>query len=270
MKYQQNLNLFGLAYFSLPNPAESSIATMKYAFEKSSDLQKVTEKFKEQVHNEYDQVWDMMGVARTVLVDSGVTILGLANGYGCHCMFQNDRLKQGAGRGQPMDIFDEKCRVLTKAYNCVSLDDFDENLNQNCEEPWMMEYNIPTITVGTDAITECNALNPEANECVLRTCYIETHFLVEIAKITNFQLIFPDLLAYSHTIPGSTFNFNDECAISLNLPVQKGFACCGKYPNRVEYGLVDSKECCGNRVFNVVAKECCDENTSQVATIGEC
>ena len=62
-------------------------------------------------------------------------------GYGCWCNFDDDHnIELGRGRGEPLDEWDENCKMLAAGYACARIE--GEVEGEPCNEPWAQEYTI--------------------------------------------------------------------------------------------------------------------------------
>lgn len=179
--------------------------------------------------------------------------------YGCWCNFQE---QFNHGRGQVVDIFDEKCKQLHNGYSCSIMS--AKNSGDSCV-PFEVTYN---SVIGSGVLgggmtieniqTECDNQNdPNTNYCANAACKVEGWFVVEI-----FQLFtganYPDpahqqenkadnyewAVCLGGRMPGSA----DEDAVSGGGSSK---ACCGELPNSFPYRTQNGlRECCGDKTFN--------------------
>lgn len=184
-------------------------------------------------------------------------------GYGCHCQFDNAGMLSHSGKGHPLDKFDQSCKQLRDNYECIMHDAILDG-NDKCV-PWEVEYG-PVQIDKADKIAQGCAIVAGAyagiglkgdyhgsdqqdalNECVEKTCVVETQFLHDISKLI--LLDSPELTktnydeAYKHG--SASFDSDAQCVVDQGVNDSER-DCCGEYPTRSPY-----KPQNGNRV-------CCD------------
>lgn len=183
----------------------------------------------------------------------------LLNEYGCWCY--SGRSGVGRGRGQPIDKFDEICRAMNQAYECVTRDGApngdatcDPHTQSSQGYTWEVEYEVNNMKV--DTILTCTGDNVD-NWCQNTVCEIDMLYTkLYLDLIMDGEE--PNYDAFSHS---NGFNVAKECKSDNSgsgngggpidppngpQPYKK---CCGKYPHRWIYRT--NKAVGGNR-------QCCD------------
>merc|ERR1711879_51945 len=171
--------------------------------------------------------------------------------YGCWCYFYDN---VGRGKGTPVDELDGLCKTLHDGYTCAIIDTESEG-GDECV-PWEVEYN-PGQGQGSDRFADCQAQNPGASNCAIRSCSVEGIFTDNV-----FALLLggsqANLEDYSHA-QGFDAGHNAGCPVKPGIKGVSGEkACCGAYPNRFPFKTLDGdRACCGARTYNTQLLNCC-------------
>jgi len=209
------------------------------------------------------------------LVDAFSQVNFFGDGYGCHCHFWENALK---GRGKPVDVFDERCRVLSRGYDCIKLDAQREGVT-DCQEPWFIAFRSQGFGTWDESNleSECVRLNPDSF-CKQKVCQIEAPFILDIF----FHFRMNRLSMKDEHRSNNGFDFDASChkttsqheASESSLFAER-IECCGEYPFRFKYKTTDHlgyRKCCGpaigsygkkveHSVWNTYSEkklECCD------------
>lgn len=176
--------------------------------------------------------------------------VGMLNGYGCWCYFEDDH---GQGRGQPVDDVDKMCKTLHDGYTCLMMD--TDNLDEPCI-PWDTDYTsaigVSLSGMSMEAIQmQCRIKNDndtcKSSVCMVEGWFIQSYFLFSV----NGGALDA---AHGHE---NGFNPKDDCPIRQGEASEK--ACCGDYPARFPYKIQDgTRGCCQGRTFNSEIYQCCD------------
>jgi len=175
------------------------------------------------------------------------------NEYGCWCYFDDDH---GRGKGSPIDVVDEQCKVLHDGYECAMRDAEDEGTT--CV-PWEVHYESGLGGSQLLVNEQCAKDNP-GNNCAIRACIIEGTFVAALLDI----FVSGGIIEQNHRHRNG-FDPAVECIVkkSGGGPVNK--QCCGEYPDRFPFKTVGGdRKCCGNRTYNSLTLKCCDHNSSTV------
>lgn len=178
--------------------------------------------------------------------------------YGCWCY--QGRANWAKGKGKPIDQFDEVCRAMTQAYECVTKDaaannapSCDPMIQSAAGYTWEVEYEVTNMKV--DTILTCTG--DPTDWCQATVCEIDMLYTkLYLDLIMDGEE--PDFDRFSH---GNGFDFRKECNSGPDGgsgnggggggsgPVQPYRKCCGKYPHRWIYRSTHPSN--GNR-------QCCD------------
>lgn len=184
--------------------------------------------------------------------------------YGCWCNMKPGDLTKGAGL--PQDSFDETCRNFQLCLRCARWDAKQDG-TYTCD-PVTDGY----VGVGSsNFVVDCDAGNP--TDCGAHLCMCYTNFY---ASLINY-LWSPPAAPYSPSRahpgnlynPAGTFDYDTVCAPD-GTGTGGDMDCCGLYPSRFPFST-SNKGCCGNNIFNPIAK-CCDGTPSvgNIQPIGTC
>lgn len=188
---------------------------------------------------------------------------------GCWCNFQPQNVYKG--RGQPIDSWDRACKDLTNSYFCIQQELLE--IGVQCE-PWNTDYNYPgmgnqdtnsgtpNFSIATDDVVKsCREHNLGADECAIKSCFVEMYFSQQLSKImfTNSA----DLVKLYDFKHEDGFDVELECPHQINnKSIQT--KCCGIYPVRFPYKDNGERKCCGNTVYSQTIHQCCDAKSSRI------
>lgn len=182
-------------------------------------------------------ILDMMG-------ESGENI----NEYGCWCYFGGDH---GRGKSHPVDEMDAFCKVLTEGYDCIMIDQDEENDEEDCA-PWEVFYIPAAISDSDKIVAQCNDRNP--SNCAARACIVETQFVTSV-----FRFILGGGKLNDSNQHRNGFDVDENCPTKRGVKSEK--SCCGNYPYRhpfKHYG--GQRSCCGSKTYDNSALKCCSDN----------
>ena len=203
--------------------------------------------------------------------------MGLLDRYGCWCYFENDH---GLGSGDPIDTIDTMCQVLHKGYECILLDNLNDDSGNVCD-PWTVEYNSAfgsgSTPFGLDMgnlAKECDLQNP--SPCEAATCKVEGNFVLSYFKyavvgglieITNrHELGFDTSVCLVPRSGASGTSHTDEQQ-----------SCCGTYPIRFPYWAEDHRVCCqatslptNSITYNPDNGVCCPDTGTTAGSVMSC
>lgn len=205
----------------------------------------------------------------------------LGPGYGCWCYFEEDH---GKGKGEPVDQIDQFCRTLHHGYSCILMDHAEEGC-----VPWSIPYNSAVGTGPFDFLgmsmqkirDECDHQNVPGS-CEAHTCMVEGYFVQQfILYSTHGGGISDD---FRHEL--GVFDVSRTCKIKTpgsgggspgsggpgngngsggEAPIFHGDKCCGEQPERFPYKSLDGqRDCCVNKTFDTVLRQCCEDGSVQV------
>lgn len=209
------------------------------------------------------------------LVDAFSQLNFFGDGYGCHCHFWENALK---GQGKPVDTTDERCRVLSRGYDCIKLDAQRKGVT-DCQEPWFVAFRSQGFGTWDEnnLESECVKLNPDS-WCAQKVCQVEAPFILDIFVHFRGQEIFMQ----DEYRSSNGFDFDTSCHKTTSQHEEsesslyfQRIECCGEYPFRFKYKTADHlgyRKCCGpasasygnkvaHRVWNTFSEtklECCD------------
>lgn len=191
------------------------------------------------------------------------SIMGVIDGYGCWCYFENDH---GKGRGQPQNDMDAICKVLHDGYECI-LQDADAVGEAGCI-PWAIPYNsatglgqIPGSETAEEALRSACVQANMGDNCQARACAVENYFVVKVfeAFLQGVQL--------DTSLKHSLGTFDPEAVCPVNNPIQvtdNTKLCCGAYPIRYPFKPNGGeRDCCGQKTFLTTFSKCCPDLTVQ-------
>jgi len=181
-------------------------------------------------------ILDMMG-------DSGDNI----NEYGCWCYFGGDH---GRGKSHPVDEMDAFCKVLAESYDCVMLDQEEENDEEECI-PWEVFYMPASISDADKIVQQCTDRNP--SNCARRACIVETQFVTSV-----FRFILGGGKLNEEHQHRNGFDVNESCPTKPGIKSEK--SCCGDYPYRHPFKTYGGqRSCCGSKTYDNRALKCCSD-----------
>lgn len=184
--------------------------------------------------------------------------------YGCWCHFKNSWTK--TGKGKPVDIYDEECQKAMRGYECIRVDDVDENAQVTCY-PYEIEYDEP-LNIDHDSTDEaliqvCTDQNNHGvnAQCKIRSCIVESFFVRNIAALDQAGAEMQDQYRIENG-----FDFDANCGVNI-VTGPGGKACCGSYPTRYPYQTRGGDyKCCHNQhVYNEVMFACCDNGSIDIS-----
>lgn len=184
--------------------------------------------------------------------------MGLVNGYGCWCYFENDNYK---GKGTPVDAIDQYCKLLHQGYECIIMD--FENTPFACI-PWEVDYNSayaggyhPLGLQPGHIEDECDRINT-VGTCQNAVCRVEGYFMQGFFTEAIFNMGIDTTKNHNNG-----FNPEDEanCPTIVHNPGQYDMECCGEYPKRFPYKDRDNNKCCGNSTYNPTMFVCCSDGS---------
>jgi len=177
------------------------------------------------------------------------------NGYGCWCNFDTNYHQ---GKAHPIDEIDEVCKILVQGYECAIKD--AEDVGASCS-PWEENYEpVTSFTLDTSITQECSQNNPGANDCLLRSCYVESHFVRNLLNV--FLGGYPINPENKHS---NGFSVGEKCLITKRGGGKGENQCCGDYPERFPFKTNEGeRSCCGSKVYNSIVSQCCDPEHSEV------
>jgi len=183
-------------------------------------------------------------------------IIARMDNYGCWCYLEENHNK---GKGEPVDALDEACKAMSQGYECAIHD--GDAAGEPCV-PWEVLYTsaTPMSPGGGSLITECTTLNP-GNDCAIRACAIEGQFINDVLEAF---------------MTGHSLNQVNKHSNGFDLGVCKtshgsggdgsGKDCCGEYPRRFPFRVLSgTRGCCGNKTYDAMTMQCCDEESSLVS-----
>ena len=163
------------------------------------------------------------------------------NCYGCWC----NRLSSfGKSKGAPVDNFDKMCQSHTFAYECITMDAYN-NRNEVCDPNSLQEdpnlgykfyFDIIKKSDSSsgsyyDMQITCDSTSNDPNTwCQQRTCEVDAQYIKEFVNlILNGEKL--DMINHQQKIKGGNLDFQNDCkaAVIRHMPVKQ---CCGKYPKR--------------------------------------
>lgn len=183
----------------------------------------------------------------------------LALDYGCWCHANAQDIF--AGRGAPVDEFDNACKLLAQCMRCTKLDAI---ANSQVCDPGSQSYMTMNTMVGQggEVQAEClDAVDDPNNDCAVHTCCCELEYTRRIL-----ELFLSEMRALNPVFKHDVFDPNDEnnCGRANNGPVAR--ECCGEYPHRRVYNS-NIAGCCGNtKIYSLVDRVCCDDGTVAPST----
>lgn len=190
----------------------------------------------------------------------------LLNGYGCWCDFKT--YSKSGHYGQPVDFFDNACKVLKEGYECILMDSEEENATEGTKvcDVAKTKYNSalgsghPTGMTMDILVKECDLINH--TNCQKRLCKVEGWFIQSILKKTYADGVIPDIFAYSHETAG--FKPEEQC---LRTPSKNPEVdCCGEYPRRFTFRHSSgNRACCKGRTYNAAVLSCCDDGSARIS-----
>ena len=185
--------------------------------------------------------------------------------YGCWCHFAENWTY---GRGNPVDEYDMECQKVLRGYECIRMDDVDENGGPSTCVPYELNYdeplNIDHTFTDEFLISTCTNNNNNGNDafCKIRSCIVESFFVRNIALLDN-----------SNLQPNPSFRadngFDFDATCGVHAPGASGKACCGSYPTRFPYQTRGGDiQCCQNKhVYNDVLFNCCQDGTVEISCL---
>lgn len=178
--------------------------------------------------------------------------------YGCWCIFGDNRDK---ARGPTMNNVDRLCKSLQRGYDCVMIDQENDNNNDSCI-PWDVDYKFDFTLIG-DIPTMCQTANPNDN-CKIRSCMVEMKFTLSyLSEVFSGTINTDD--QFSHT---NNFDFNNVCK-RVHNDVNPEKACCGDYPERYSYRTIGGdRSCCVNKTYNTQIFTCCADGSISMSMCG--
>lgn len=125
--------------------------------------------------------------------------------YGCWCYF-GENMRHG--RGTPVNEVDKTCRALNYCYQCVRLDERENNENPKTCAPGEVAYNRP-VSLNKEAheMQIACAKENQGDSCKINTCQCETQFISRIISFFFENHRFEP--QYKHD--KGLFNPNDSC-----------------------------------------------------------
>jgi len=160
--------------------------------------------------------------------------------YGCWCRGDNWL----HGKGQPVDEFDEICRLQHHNYDCLLMED------PTCDVvDGLYWYNI-YVDNGV-IVVDCDDSN---DACATNLCMIDVEVVSRYVSLSN-AMFFPTFHDFGHFESGhGPFLPEFECPRGENHIRQK--ECCGSFPYREWYLTSDDEE--------FKNRECCEYNNLDV------
>ena len=137
------------------------------------------------------------------------------------------------------------------------MDSLDEG-----EECWPRTMNYQKVVLSFDSnptpeVIEatCAASNGGTNTCATRTCIVELGFLIRFWVYYKQRLMGtydPQLSTYQHS---QGFPVDSVCAVT-GEPSER--ECCGSYPTRFPYRILDGeRKCCHDTTYMMAKQDCC-------------
>jgi hypothetical protein len=184
--------------------------------------------------------------------------------YGCWCNLQSGDLTTGAGL--PQDSFDEKCGNFQLCLRCARWDAKQDG-TYTCDP-----VNDGYVGVGnSNFVIDCDAQNP--TDCGAHLCMCYTNFFASLVGFLWNPPAAPYDASRAHPgnlyNPAGTFDYDGVCKGGPGNGAND-MDCCGLYPERYPFST-NNKGCCGNEIFNPIAK-CCDgtATTGNIQPVGTC
>lgn len=170
------------------------------------------------------------------------------NEYGCWCFFQEDH---GRGHGKPVDGLDRFCRKMHMGYDCAIMDVLDSTGNDSCV-PWEVPYISGTGGGESSLVNTCEVVN--SDDCAKHACMVEGFFVIQIFNLFVSGESVDD--SYKHS---NGFDDRGGC------PTLPGYgesekACCGEYPDRFPFKLLNGdRGCCQGVAYDAIMLSCCPD-----------
>jgi len=237
----------------------TAVASMDNMFELMTSLEELSYNKSVEAGTATEEDRAFVGLIATRLTD--------LDHYGCWCYF--DDLWDTA-KGPVQDGLDAECKKLVNGYKCLVRDALDRGETCDPQSQSYETYNLfgANPDVRQDCTTNSNLdLPAEQQQCAIDLCIVEGTF-----TLTLFALLVSDYvnqnpqpydptLAHPTNVNAGVFDPAIECVTNtLNGAGRSDKECCGTHPERFEYKTFNGERaCCGERTFNTVTLQCCDD-----------
>lgn len=196
--------------------------------------------------------------------------------YGCYCLaalHDSEGDLKPKQKGAPIDGVDAACKVQQDCYQCMQM---DEDVKHSCTPNARYRLQMLKDEDDPDNISKRQLIctdkwvsedgGNKKSHCKRAVCECDRGLAMRLSAAES------QWDESNHKIWG---NWDDSVCLSEGMGggdlVQRD-TCCGRYEDdgyRFPYSSTRSG-CCGSRTYNSDLQECCDENTSSVATVGGC
>jgi len=192
----------------------------------------------------------------------GAPGMGLIDGYGCWCYFEDDYYK---GKGAAIDPIDQYCKLLHQGYECIIMD--FQNTPFACV-PWEVSYNSayaggyhPLGLTPGHIEAECDSLNTPGT-CQNAACRVEGYFLQGFFGEAIFNLGIDE--NHNHE---KGFDPDTNCPTITHTPGPFTMECCGEFPKRFPYKNRTDNKCCGTSTYNPNMFVCCADGSVSLSAM---
>jgi len=197
--------------------------------------------------------------------------------YGCYCLaalLDSEGDLKPKQKGTPVDGVDLACKVQQDCYQCMQMDD---DVKHSCNNNARYRYT-PVKDSEDDSVDKRDIIctdkwvteagGNKKSHCKRAVCECDRGLAIRLRDAEH------EWDQQNHKIWGMP-NFNDDVCLLGGGSGGNGEprdACCGYYQDDgLRYPYSSNRSgCCGRRTYNLDLQECCNENTSDISTIGGC